>query len=50
MDKRFANTFFTSFYFCPGYNNNMEEKTYPAMDLPVYGEDNGTNFRELNLL
>jgi len=22
----------------------MEEKTYPAMDLPVYGEADGGNF------
>jgi len=22
----------------------MEEKTYPEMDLPVYGEANGANF------
>jgi len=22
----------------------MEENTYPAMDLPVYGEANGVNF------
>jgi len=27
-----------------GYKNYMEEKTYPAMDLPVYGESDGANF------
>jgi len=32
------------FSLCPSHRNNMEEKTYPAMDLPVYGEANGANF------
>jgi len=36
--------FFSSFHYCPGHKNNMEEKSYPAMDLPVYGETNGAKF------
>jgi len=40
----FAKTSSSSFHLYPGYKNTMEEKTYPAMDLPVYGESDGTNF------
>jgi len=36
--------FFSSFCFCPGHKNNTEEKTYPAMDSPVYGEADDINF------
>jgi len=32
-------TVFSSFCLHPGHKNNMEEKIYPAMDSPVYGEN-----------
>jgi len=37
-------TFFSSFCFHPGHKDKIGEKTYPAMDLPVYGEADDTNF------
>jgi len=40
LDERFTNTFLPS----SGHRNNMEEKMYPAMDLPVYGEADGASF------
>jgi len=44
LDEQFLRTFFSSFCLCPGYKNNMEEKTYLVMDLPFYGESDGSNF------
>jgi len=44
LDKLFVNTFFSSFSFRHGHGNNIKEKTYPAMDLPAYGEADGANF------
>jgi len=44
VGRAVCENFFSSLHLHPGYNNNMEEKTYPAMDLPVYGECTGVNF------
>jgi len=35
---------FSSFCLRPDHRNNVEEKTYPAMDSPVYGEAGGEKF------
>jgi len=43
LDEQFANTFSQDFTL-HGHRNNMEEKTYLAMDLPVYGESDSVNF------
>jgi len=34
LDEQFVETFFSSFHLYPGHKNNVEEKSYPAMDLP----------------
>jgi len=44
LGEWFMNTVFSSFHLHPGHKDNMEEKTYPAIDLPVYGEADGINF------
>jgi len=36
--------FFSGFCLHPGHKKNVEGKTYPAMDSPLYKEANGTNF------
>ena len=33
--------FFPKFHLCPDHRDNMEVNTYPAVDLPVYGEADG---------
>jgi len=39
LDKQFVKTFSQFFAF----TLDMEEKPYPALDLPVYGDSDGAN-------
>ena len=41
IGQAIPNNFFPKFHLCPDHRDNMEVNTYPAVDLPVYGEADG---------
>ena len=36
--------FSSHFCHCPGHRKGLEDKTYPAMDLPVHAESDGASY------
>ena len=43
LDKRFTVIFSSCFHLRLGRRKGLDDKTYPAMDLPVHGETDGVN-------
>ena len=43
LDKQFVVVFILWSHLCPGCRKGLEDKTYPAIDLPINGESDGVS-------
>ena len=43
VGKQFITIFFSRFRLCPSCRKGLEDKTYPAIDLPVNGESDSVS-------